>query len=378
MIPSASRPKPKSSSPVFSPGSRFYLRRNLGPKLQASLVIPGSCDEAKQLLRDSVKRVSSLPLPPRPPKKQVDPTATPVTSRVEMICHGCHGPVGDGAHQGSATGKNRCSLQHYASCQGGVPESENWRSCPIFIPGSQREAQLGNPGQPQQLYASPGVAGFTQTLSETQFGNGMQQNQAGFNGQPSSSTPAVTFHDQQDGAVAAAAPADQFQIIQDGNPPGDPLWEERLRQRPRVDYYEAVDLSTVSPTQRAQQHVQDLRAVNQAATGAIPKVCGEVENGLGVNIADLRANPNLRAGVEQHIQVIRGDVPTLSAAPSARAPLPSDPMVFQFQQPAPMADMYVAAPSQLSATVAASFASSQSAAHPTHMSASALPSAPEY
>ena len=35
-----------------------------------------------------------------------------------MVCHGCHGQIGGGAHIGSATGTNLCRLEHSPSCQG--------------------------------------------------------------------------------------------------------------------------------------------------------------------------------------------------------------------------------------------------------------------
>ena len=59
---------------------------------------------------------------------------TPVTSRVAMCrttqCHGCHGVIGGGLHNGSAPGKDRCTLLHSVSCQGNIPESDAWRACP--------------------------------------------------------------------------------------------------------------------------------------------------------------------------------------------------------------------------------------------------------
>ena len=70
-----------------------YQRAFCHDKYSTSLVIPGSYEEAKRILRSTVKGVSSLTLPPRPPGRTLDLTDTPVTSRVAMICHGCHGKV---------------------------------------------------------------------------------------------------------------------------------------------------------------------------------------------------------------------------------------------------------------------------------------------
>ena len=47
-----------------------------------------------------------------------------------MICHGCHMHMGQGAHNGSAPGKNLCTLPHSVSCQGNIVEDESWKACP--------------------------------------------------------------------------------------------------------------------------------------------------------------------------------------------------------------------------------------------------------
>ena len=63
-----------------------------------------------------------------------DHLVTPVTARRlpdSMVCHGCHGTIGDGAHVGSATGMNLCTLQHSLSCTGGIASSDSWRGCPV-------------------------------------------------------------------------------------------------------------------------------------------------------------------------------------------------------------------------------------------------------
>ena len=38
--------------------------------------------------------------------------------------------MGQGAHQGSAPGKNLCTLPHSLNCPGGVIENDSWRACP--------------------------------------------------------------------------------------------------------------------------------------------------------------------------------------------------------------------------------------------------------
>ena len=68
----------------------------------------------------------------------MDSTEAPILRGIRtQTCHGCHRPLGDGAHQGSATGKNRCTLPHYFLCKGGIVDTISWKACPedyIFDP----------------------------------------------------------------------------------------------------------------------------------------------------------------------------------------------------------------------------------------------------
>ena len=90
---------------------------------------PSSFQSAKTFLKASVERVqgggrahrslSDTPLTSRPSFQSRMPT-----------CHGCHGPMGQGQHQGSAPGKLPCTLPHSPYCRGGVVEDSSWRACP--------------------------------------------------------------------------------------------------------------------------------------------------------------------------------------------------------------------------------------------------------
>ena len=49
-------------------------------------------------------------------------------------CHGCHGPC-DESHRGYKTGADKCPLVHYDGCEGGIDEGfdrldQKWRACP--------------------------------------------------------------------------------------------------------------------------------------------------------------------------------------------------------------------------------------------------------
>ena len=87
--------------------------------------VPHSVDSAKKYFLSQ----GANQLPPRFPRNST--SDTPLSSRsTRMQCHGCHGSIGQGAHVGSGTGKNLCTLLHSNVCQGGIAESDAWRACP--------------------------------------------------------------------------------------------------------------------------------------------------------------------------------------------------------------------------------------------------------
>ena len=132
--------------------------------------IPSNFESAKAYLRASVEVLPSA--------RRVQPNSdTPLTSHPrsepEMgVCHACHGPIGGGAHQGSAPGKGICSHKHSHFCKGGISENLSWAPCP--------SGYIYNP----DLDLASGT-GFESTLHTFNFRAGSQQNG------PSSSTPAA-------------------------------------------------------------------------------------------------------------------------------------------------------------------------------------------
>ena len=87
--------------------------------------VPHSVDSAKKYFLSH----KANQLPPRFPRDST--LDTPLSSRsTRMQCHGCHGSIGQGAHIGSGTGKNLCTLLHSDACPGGIAESAAWRPCP--------------------------------------------------------------------------------------------------------------------------------------------------------------------------------------------------------------------------------------------------------
>ena len=119
----------------------WRTKTNHGPHRDVKAFKPASAAEAKAfLIQESFK------LPERVSKFFEE---TPRTSRTEkwqgragkMPCHGCHGPMGGGAHNGSAPGMNICTLQHHSSCPGGIQGDVSWRACPVL--SHQQVSQMG-------------------------------------------------------------------------------------------------------------------------------------------------------------------------------------------------------------------------------------------
>ena len=80
--------------------------------------------------------------------------ASPIMQTRVQTCHGCHRVIGDGNHNGSRLGKIACTLKHSELCLGGIPESDNWKGCPVNYVSK---------------YHSYNVTGFSQTLNDYDF-----------------------------------------------------------------------------------------------------------------------------------------------------------------------------------------------------------------
>ena len=146
----------------------WRTKQNHGPHRDVIAFKPSSSEEAKAFLSQI-----SQQLPPRVIKLSSE---TPRSSRTvkwegrlaDMPCHGCHGPLGGGAHNGSVPGKSGCTLPHHPSCHGGVQEDANYRACPIgyfpgfdqtmhtqdFIPTQPQHGGMPEVALPPQLYPS--------------------------------------------------------------------------------------------------------------------------------------------------------------------------------------------------------------------------------
>ena len=298
--------------------------------------IPNSFESAKAFLRDS--------LTVKPTKKITrSESDTPVSShpkkKFEMgVCHQCHGPIGAGAHQGSAFGKGVCTHIHSHFCRGGIAENDSWAPCP---PTYQYNHDLDlASGQ-----------GFENTMNTFNFQAGVQQNG------PTSSTPAISTtpasSNQPPGLGSQQAvqpqfvPANQlpptvqvphssesFQERYPGVLNGDgrrllsreyPPSQSDLRVPGMVHLdggaARGVGAGPNLPhpssgiSENIQSNIDHHRALNQNERYAPDRPSGEI------NITNLRQDPRLRNGVEDVMSgFISQQVPALSAAPSAVPP----------------------------------------------------------
>ena len=301
---------------------------------------PSSLEEAREFL---TRQAGTL----QPRWRRSSPSETPVSSRTrEMICHGCHGKMVQGSHVGSRPGKNICTLPHNLDCPGNILENDLWRACEQSLQitdylqqHSSTVIQAQDSSNPPQLnFVTPqptdlhrqGMIQIGQMIQQ-EFGQSFGQDhqivpspgivQNSLQPQPISSQSVQPL-----GARPRVDPTllPHHVDISHGNgaanhvhgsPSQEGAWDARLRSRgPGINYNEetAIDLSTVTPDDRGQEQVDALRASNQVANQAASRE----NNDFPFNINDVRADPGNRFLVQDRMQVIRSDLPSLSAAPS--------------------------------------------------------------
>ena len=104
------------STPHISPNSNLWTqlgvncqRKPASAEVYCVDFVPKSIDSAIKYFRSQPR-----PFPPKFPRHQ---SGTPLSSKsTSMRCHGCHGIIGQGAHLGSGTGRNVCTLVHSNTC----------------------------------------------------------------------------------------------------------------------------------------------------------------------------------------------------------------------------------------------------------------------
>ena len=275
----------------------------------SSVFTPKNFESAKAFLRASVEAVhaknlsrslSSTPLTSKPSttKEKVMPT-----------CHGCHGPMGQGQHQGSAPGKQPCTLPHSLYCRGGVIEDSSWKACP---PGYQFDPSIDLANGP----------GFEETLGTQDFYDTRRLSARMY------SMPALgddrahyTPPTQQDRSGAVSRLVERFPgrvNVESSSPLPDEatslLQSGGQIQGGHVDAPHQ-QRGTGPVAQQLQEQIQNEIESHRAAN--------QIENQVhyrphGVTISDLRRDTVLRSEVESVVEnVISQKIPSLSAARTA-------------------------------------------------------------
>ena len=297
------------------------------PDVRGRLVkfIPADFESAKAFLRNSVQVA-----PERKLLRSV--SDTPVTSRTvhssDMVCHGCHGPMGQGQHQGSAIGKNLCSFDHSYLCKGGIKADESWKACP--------PTYIYNP-----QYNLVSDTGFEHTLQPTDFcpPSSLQPG-------PVFSTPAFSSEAGQDQFghqhnTIVSAPENVAPPSDDGSHGLDLRRGDldRLRRQANgegvreripgmVRLHGELDGGGEHPngvrglpqptfrnvSENIQNQIDAHRANNQAQNMMSDRPYG------GLNITHLRAQPDLQVEAEENVDRFRQRIPSLISAQSAPAP----------------------------------------------------------
>ena len=214
------------------------------------------------------------------------------------VCHGCHGVMGQGQHQGSAPGKNVCTLGHSPFCRGGVVEDASWKACPscyVFNPNIQLATE----------------SGFESTMVTADF----QPRSHGFG--PASSTPATTPLSTPQRAQPSQVTGYQAQGATGGER-FPSLMAGAATQSQAEGLGSASEASIPQPgiqqvSEEIQSKIDNHRAANQAENLVSNRPNGEE------NINHLRADPILVDDVEGYLGGARRRIPSLSAAPSAQA-----------------------------------------------------------
>ena len=256
-------------------------------------------------LSDHVKRLGNrlktsnpsivCPIPPLPDTAdtyhlQETPLSRPFKVHRMVTCHGCHGPIGHGQHQGSELGKVKCNLPHSLYCRGGVSEDESWRGCP--------EGYQYNPS----LDLANGV-GFENTMHTYEFQSQYQPTL-----DPVFSTPA------SGGGLAPRVSSllPRFPDSLRGISPA-----ERIPSRINLPPQNTVPVSHALLHEmpgNIEKDIADHRAVNQVENNSSDRPTGDI------SIGDLRRDSSLRVEVENAIENLRMQVPSLSAADTAHPP----------------------------------------------------------
>ena len=272
-------------------------------------------------------------------------------------CHGCHGPC-DASHKGYPVGADRCPLEHTDACEGGIRDGfdrleQKWRGCP------RGYVMVEDDFSDSELYGNE-VGEIEKINGRTSLGNGVASLDLGtspnlLGGLPPVSTSAVTstkvfslsIPERTTSAITCSGTATNTAVtgsrsgLSMSAVEGDPVSDQVTAARSRLQAMKKAreELEVLAELQRAEQleavQTQQLQEELQLrGRGCRPKV-GEavarlrarnqnteqqlVENAFydGLTMPQIRKVSGLATVVDDGIDQVRTDIPSLARRPSA-------------------------------------------------------------
>ena len=316
------------------------------------MVIPRSLEEAREFLSR---------FPPPPPGRNIN------MNRVRQ-CHGCHG-YNDEDHDSVPMGAGRCPLQHDDRCLGGIVggkdgKGKDWQPCPSgYHPPTERpdfhddddsEGQVSDDDE-DNLDVAENLNDFEQLSGQVNppTSSASHMSSAG-------SPPTTTGAGSTAGSVLSSATL-SFQTTTVGSGLGlvsspqsfhksdlasemaalQILRQERevLEQQAKLVEHQqqsAKRLELGRQLKAEKDRIRDLKKLNKQAESvsspsADPNLvdnlrqqsqCGSLSATFqsqykGPNIKAIRKTPGLRKRVEERVETVRSDIPSLSRRPTA-------------------------------------------------------------
>lgn len=256
-------------------------------------------------------------------------------------CHGCHGWV-DELHQGYPTGAEKCPIEHDEECEGGIFEGTDiqggvWRACPEdFVPPSQR-------GKEENVFNQDGLDPADQVLAESSSQSSVFPPPSSTQSVITSGTTTVTTASlgcdskmsfSEDSALAndmaalkiaretRLAAEKKVELLKNQKLAAEKaeirrelLAEQRRTEELNKQFTDGAGVMSSAAGSRDIDIVDNLRRRNQVETSE------DVPNFYdGPNINEIRKITELRENVENHVEQIRVDVPSLAHRPTAGRP----------------------------------------------------------
>ena len=334
------------------------------------VLVPGSLEEAKNLFSK---------LPPFPPGRKIF-NKMPVKLRQ---CHGCHGFSDN--HEAFPFGADRCRLEHSDRCAGGIvggkdSKGKDWRPCPpdylcqVFEEPFEDEyvSDKEQSDDDDDEYVDPGKEkfdGFDKfgglSLTNTSPSTSSVVCTTNTSSNPTTCQAGTSSSGSRNSTIVTAAhlqPISSTGIPDDSNLNAELAALEALKlERETLEKAKAVEQQQLLSAKRVElmrqmqaekDRIEQLKATNvlenfRQQSNARPESHEFQSIYNGPNIKNIRKTKGLRSRVENVIDTIRSDVPSLGHRPSAGQPVsvskatgtrpktsrgPVDPVMLEFEQ----------------------------------------------